>query len=234
MSADEPKYDDFEAQTQWVLNFIASTDPDGALRAGDQIRASRGRGWVRDHVATNYEGALQVARQIPDPWFRCQALSYVAEHTADASAQRALLAEAFGAAVETAEPNRVVSVSVWPLEVLCSIGSADEVAAEVARLLAVSATEPHSLRRCDAQARMLHALRHGPMECFWAILDECTRSCTQRLGWRRDRILRGVARLVNEHSHQKAVEVAQLIDSPRFRRQALQWIEEPEERPPDP
>lgn len=219
-------YEDFDSKTQDYLNAIASSDPTRAVDFAASLRGSRARGWVYTHASDDYERALEVARGIAHPWYRCQALSYVATAAATVDERRSLIAEAFASALETAEPNRIVSVSAWPLELLCSMGSLEEIQREVDRLLAICNTESHSLRRCNAQVSLVHAFRDGPIECLWAVLDACTQSCTQRPGWRRDRLLRGVARLVDQHSHTRAVEIARLIDSPRFRQQALRWIGE--------
>jgi hypothetical protein len=224
-------YDDLDLGTQQILANIASWDPEKASRAAADIRASRVRNWVHANASSDYERALQLARSIPAPWYRCQALSSVAEVTADPDAKRALIAEAFASALETAEPNRIVSISAWPLEVLRAIATTHEVAREVERLLAISREEPHSLRRCQAQVGILFALRYGPMDSFWRVLDACIASCTAGVGWRRDRVLRGVATLVDPHSHDQAIQITQLIDSPRFRRQALRLIGEPPEAP---
>jgi hypothetical protein len=98
-------YDDLDLGTQQILANIASWDPEKASRAAADIRASRVRNWVHANASSDYERALQLARSIPAPWYRCQALSSVAEVTADPDAKRALIAEAFASALETAEPK---------------------------------------------------------------------------------------------------------------------------------
>jgi hypothetical protein len=48
-----------------------------------------------------------MARQIPDEWYRCQALAAVAEHIAAAGQRRAIIDEALASAHGQKEPNRV-------------------------------------------------------------------------------------------------------------------------------
>ena len=69
----------------------------------------------RDHVAkiaaSRPDDALRIARGIDDPWYRCQALPFVAYNCTDIERKSRLLKESFQAAVETREPNRIVTVS---------------------------------------------------------------------------------------------------------------------------
>jgi hypothetical protein len=95
----------------------------------------------RDHVAyvapKDPVTALKIAQGISNPWFRCQALAFVALHSADIQQKNCLLEESFQAALETQEPNRIVNVSSWPLKVLCLSGQHTRLQAEVDRLLEI-------------------------------------------------------------------------------------------------
>jgi hypothetical protein len=55
--------------------------------------------------------ALELVRSIDDPWFRCQALSIAAVHVPDRRSAKVAIDEAFSAANELDEPNRVVTVT---------------------------------------------------------------------------------------------------------------------------
>ena len=89
----------------------------------------------RDHVTEIAKDkpaeALKIARDIEDPWFRCQALTAVALHCADTAKKNRLLDESFQAALLTEQPNRIVSVSSWPLNVLCLSGQDAKLSKEV-------------------------------------------------------------------------------------------------------
>src|SRR5258705_289049 len=100
------------------------------------------------------ERALHVARSIEDPWFRCQALSHVALHLSSETERGAVLTEAFHAGSKLGEPNRVTTVSAWPLKVLAITGESARLEIETERLLAIIATESSPVRRADA----LHVL----------------------------------------------------------------------------
>src|SRR5437763_967031 len=93
---------------------------------------------------------LKAARDIRDPWCRCQALAEVAEHCSNTAAKNRVLSEAFEAALEMREPNRVVTVSSWPLKVVCKSGQEVRLKSEVSRLRGIIAAEPSPVRRADA------------------------------------------------------------------------------------
>ena len=108
----------------------------------------------RDRVAaiarTAPREALALARSIKDPWFRCQALSIAAVHTSDARSRKSALADAFAAANQLGEANRVVTVSSWPVKALALTGQMSTVSSEVARLLHLISVESSPVRRADA------------------------------------------------------------------------------------
>lgn len=132
---------------------------------------TRDRNRAAEIAATQPEKAADIARQIDEPWFRCQALAYAALYTADRAAKNRLLTESFAAALLTEAPNRIVSVSSWPLKVLCRSGQNDKLTAETERLLEIISREPSPVRRADALNVMLGALVSGPRPLFWQTFD---------------------------------------------------------------
>jgi hypothetical protein len=117
----------------------------------------------RDHVtaiaATKPAQALELARRIEDPWFRCQALSIAAVHARDRRVRTRAIDEAFAAANELDEPNRVVTVSAWAIKALLVVGDdARRVSAETGRLLQTIAAESSPVRRADGLRWLLGAV----------------------------------------------------------------------------
>jgi len=113
----------------------------------------------RDRVAviarTKPVEALELARAIEDPWFRCQALSIAAVRVQDRRAHQHAIDGAFAAANELREPNRVVTASAWPVKALALAGQMSTVSSEVERLLQVASTEASPVRRADALRYLL-------------------------------------------------------------------------------
>jgi len=62
--------------------------------------------------------ALRIARNIGDPWFRCQALAHVAWHTTDHKRFHGLVAESLESGWSIENPYRSVAVIAWPVAAL--------------------------------------------------------------------------------------------------------------------
>src|SRR5262249_12959382 len=98
-----------------------------------------------------------------------------------------LLKEAFKAAYELPEPNRIVSVAAWPLRVLVAVGS-DNSLQEVHHLLATISEEPHGLRRLDGLGSILGAVL--PSEKLRnLVLPVFVQAADASSGWRTERLV---------------------------------------------
>lgn len=132
-------------------------------------------------VESQPERALQLARAMDDPWYRCQALSHIARHTDSPSLRNAILDEAFAAATALHEPNRLVTVSAWPLKVLALTGEHSRADIEAKRLTAIIATEPSPVRRADALYVLLGAVIHATRVVTLPVLQAFAAACLQPL-----------------------------------------------------
>src|SRR5712692_6495502 len=108
-------------------------------------------------VAADPEQALEVARGIDHPWFRSQALSAAALRQSDFGVRERVISEAFAAAGELEEPNRIVTVSSWPVKALAFSGNTVRMVLEAERLLSVIGNERSPVRRADALRDVLGA-----------------------------------------------------------------------------
>jgi len=127
------------------------------------------------------EPALHLARAIEDPWFRCQALSHVARYLASEAERSAVLTEAFLAGSKLGEPNRVTTVSAWPLKVLAITGQSAPLEIETERLLAIIATESSPVRRADALYVLGGAVIGAGRELVLRVLRAFISACLQPL-----------------------------------------------------
>lgn len=180
----------------------------------------RGRARVSMLATENAQDALTAARAIKHPWYRCQSLATVAENL-DKGRRIDILREALLVAREQQEVNRVVSVSAWPMRVLAP--AAPEFAAEqIASLVALANTEPHTLRRADALYTLARSVyEHSVL--LRPIVPSLVTALLGGHGWRIDRIIRDsvelvrlvepgdVARLVAHHSENR--KKRQLVES---------------------
>jgi hypothetical protein len=94
-----------------------------------------GRGRARELAAKNPQQAIEIARAIPDAWYRCQALTEIAEH-APADRFPELFYEAIAAAQIAPDAYQTVAVMRWPLRAAIDRGRADLAERELAGVLA--------------------------------------------------------------------------------------------------
>jgi hypothetical protein len=172
--------------------------------------------------------ALAIARKISGAWHRCQALAFVAQHLSDQKMRRNVLEEALKAADETAEPNRVVSVSAWPLNVALGIGLVEWFSKEMDRLLELLSSEPNAVKRQDALIVLVKQIVHMPDDQLSRILDMFTAASAEGHSWKIDYNLQWMAELLNERDHQAAVNLALMCKTPKGKRKALRAIGETE------
>jgi hypothetical protein len=155
-----------------------------------------GRARAGQLALTDPREALKVARTIQHPWYRCQALSSVADVWGTRAQKLEVLEEALAAAAEQVEINRVVTVSAWPLRVMAAVAPA-EAAVQLRQLVTLAAQEPHTLRRADALSAVAFAVRHEP-----SLLAEVGPSLVDALlrgrGWRIDRLIRDAVELLDD------------------------------------
>jgi hypothetical protein len=156
----------------------------------------RGRDAVHRSAPSDPDGALVLARAIHHPWYRCQALTYVAESLTSRSRRLVTLESALLVAQEQEEINRIVTVSAWPLRVMAGIDAAS-VGAHLRRLVELAEKESHSLRRADALSTLAHSVQEYP-ELLAHVAPSLVEALLDGRGWRIDRLIRSAVPLVGQ------------------------------------
>jgi hypothetical protein len=151
------------------------------ITAGDV----QGRAEATRLARTDTKAAFAVARKIAHPWYRCQALTAIAEELASPRERVAVLMEAVKAAYEQPEPNRIACVGAWPLRVLVAVDAA-AARREVERLLETISREPHGLRRLDGLRGILEAVLSST-ELRGLVLPAFMQAANSSSGWRTER-----------------------------------------------
>ena len=121
--------------------------------------------------------ALELARRIVDPWFRCQALSIAAVHERDRRARERAIQDAFAAATELTDPNRIVTVASWPVKALALTRNHGKASAEVDRLLRIIAAEGSPVRRADALRYLLGSVSGGRNDVIQRVARAFAAAC---------------------------------------------------------
>ena len=105
--------------------------------------------------------ALEIARSISGPWYRCQALAHVAWNLENQKLFNKVIEEALVAAHEQTEPNRIVSVASWAVRAMVKKGDR-RLGTVVAELLQKIQLESNPVRQADALLLLFEAAGSVP------------------------------------------------------------------------
>jgi len=170
--------------------------------------------------------ALRIARNIGDPWFRCQALAHVAWHATDHRRFIALIVESLKSGWSIQNPNRSVTVIAWPVAALARRSYPGPDARErgagilrggIARLTEVIAKEPSPASRADALLLHIHASPSRP-KLRKGVLGLLVKECRAPANRKRQRQLEEAALVIAADDPDEALELAVLLDEDRRRR----------------
>jgi hypothetical protein len=171
--------------------------------------------------------ALRMAREIPDPWFRAQALAAAARWIDDAQVER--VAEESLACAETCHDDfQRAAVAAWPIRALVERGRPDSAgeALGAARRRALAAAPPGS--RAEALFGLLQAawdLGPGPRR---ALVEDIAVTHEQDQFWRVSRCLIDALVMMRATEPDVAVQIANRISDQRVRSKADRALQERE------
>lgn len=175
-----------------------------------------GHSEVEKLAPRDWMGALVRARQIPDCWYRAQALSTVARYVPD-SAVLSVLDESIEAAGTCADVYRQVAVLSWPLEIAFKRGLVDWAERERDRAIALApAIEPAASRAFAMQILWGGCYIGGPAFAtpVWrAILS----FCPPDRSWRAARLYRHIAEVLESRAPGAAAGVIEAMPAGKAR-----------------
>lgn len=149
--------------------------------------------------------ALKVARQIPDPWFGCQALSWVGRYWTDAKFGE-ILQEAADVAAAAGDPYQKVGASAWPVRALLERATAADTI--TIRALSYARAIENLGSRSEALMLLFQAALPGEKALWKPILDELVLASQPVLNWRQRRNFRGLTQLLLAKDPHLAADVA--------------------------
>jgi hypothetical protein len=171
--------------------------------------------------------ALRIARNIDDPWFRCQALAHVAWHMGEHQRFLGLVAESLESGWSIQNSNRSVTVIAWPVAALAARSypgpdalerSARELREVIARLMKAIAGEPSPASRADALLLHVHALSPSRPALRKGLLGVLVKECRDSANRKRQRQLEEAALVIAPDDPDAALGLAALLDENRRRR----------------
>jgi len=194
---------------------MAASGDDNHAGEGSLPKRTRDRDQVWELVKQGEcDAAVELAREISNPWFKCQALCAAARATSEPVLRETLITEAFRAASEVKDVCRQVAVAAWPIRLLCDGDLLEQAQTQIAILLELINSEPNRTRRNDAIESLTWAVARSPSSFIMRMCDELMANARTGPGWRIDRSLRHVAKLVQSIDPTKAEEMVNLIWKP--------------------
>lgn len=192
------------------------------FRNSPEGKGVAGRAEVDQLAVQSPKEALVIARKIQHPWYRCQAITSIVEANPKRFDAVEILEVALSAAYSQAEPNRVASVSFWPLQPLVQTNPS-LAEKHTKKLLQIIGEEPHSLRRLDGIRGILRgvwdnqSLRELVLKPFIETANVCP-------GWRADRIVSYIARDLLPFNQPLAMQLLKSRPENRFGKQILKQL----------
>lgn len=175
---------------------------------------------------TDVDAALEFARKIESHWNRTQALAAVALHVSQKGGFLKIVKEAFEAARENRQPNRIVSCAAWAVRAITKRNDIDALPF-VEELLEIIKREPNPVRRADALLFIYEAV-YQRKELRCVVLDPLLQACQEMKSWKQPRILSDIALIVAIDDLPLANKIIEMIGDGKRKRQTLKMIEKGE------
>jgi len=173
-------------------------------------------------VQTEPVRALELARSISEPWYRCQSLAHVAWHLEDRKQSEKVIGEALAAAYEQTEPNRIVSVASWAVRVMVE-RSDRRLRSVVNELLEKIQRQPNPVRQADALFYLFEAVFYES-RLRDLVLDALLDACERMNSWKRPSFLSNIALVIARDDPNRAAQIVDMIGEGRKSRQTRREI----------
>lgn len=181
------------------------------------------RGLVIKSAQSDNEHALKLARKIDDPWYRTQALAWVARYAPNGKIEK-LAREALDSASEQADPYKVVAASAWPVRALIERDRGQVAEDVIVRLLDLSDKIDHSVSRLEALFLLWQAVYPLGDAMLRQVQDRRVDACRAANSWKAGDRLAWAATILAADHPEEAQELVAVLREGRVKRQALRRI----------
>lgn len=169
--------------------------------------------------------ALRLAREIPDPWFRAQALAAAARWIDDAQVER-VAEESLTCALTCHDDYKRAAVAAWAIRALLERGRSDRAAEALraARQRALAASPPGS--RAEALLGLLQAAWDLGAKARRTLVEDIAGTHEQDQFWRVSRCLIDALAMMRATEPDLAAQIANRISDQRVRTKAARVLHE--------
>jgi hypothetical protein len=175
-----------------------------------------GRGDAQDLAPTDWSRARDIARKIPDAWYRAQALATVAEHAPEASVLD-ILNEAVRAANACHDEYGMVAVLSWPLQVAFKRGRISFAMRERDRALALAPRIEPLPSRAFALQMLWGGCYLGDPQYAEPVWRTIVAHCPPDWSWRAARLYRHIAEVLDSRDPGAAIKVIRAMPEGKAR-----------------
>lgn len=175
-----------------------------------------GRGETQQIAPIDWSRALDVARKIPDGWYRAQALATVAEHAPEARVLD-ILNEAVKAANACHDQYGMVAVLSWPLQVAFRRGRISFAERERNRAIALAPQIEPLASRAFALQYLWGGCYIGGLDYAEPVWRAILALCPPDRSWRAARLYRHVAEVLESRNPGAATNVIRAMPEGKAR-----------------
>lgn len=182
---------------------------------------------------TDTAAALERARAIDDPWFRSQALAWIARFAPEAEF-KLILSEARESSWAAEDKYKVVGSSAWRIRAMIERDHAPLAEAEVPDLLKCAMDIGHPVSRLEALFLLFESV-FTVDSCRRSVLSGLIDACRAANSWKSgDRLCEAAVMLAFAGHSDEASATVDAISSEKYRRKATERIANGERRGPRP
>lgn len=176
-------------------------------------------------ATTNSQKALALARQVSKPWFRCQALAWVARFAPDNEVVK-IADEAIAAAFLVEDPYQTVGAAAWPVRALIERGHEQRAVNLLPELLAVCPTIENLVSRLNALFLLWQAVFPLKGDGKKSVLGALVKTCQATNSWQAGYTLRETALILAQEDLIEAKRLVASMPIGVYKRQAERRIAE--------
>ena len=188
------------------------------------MSATSERDFVCVLAKTNTPKAHEIAEQISDPWFRCQALAWVARFAPEAQFNVIAQESISACRLMADDPYQVVGAAAWPLRAMIERDRGDQVHRLLPRFIkcAVSITNP--VTRLDALFLLWQAVFPLGSELSDWVLEPLVTACRTADSWKGIDTLCQIVLILTLNFPKEAEQLVICMPNGRHKRQAMRLL----------
>lgn len=185
-------------------------------------------------ATSDTDAALRLARDVDDPWYRCQALAWVARFAPEDDAVARIADESLAAARSTDDAYKHVAAAAWPVRALVEHDLPTRAVAAVADRLPTARAIPHPVNRVDALDLLHQAIFPLGPAARRAAQQSLVDACLAANSWRAGRTLRDLVLTVAADDPAEVQSILARTPESAYRRQTLRHLAAGRHDPPRP